>query len=125
MAEKEATVYVVDVGASMGECHGGRTESDIDWAMRYVWDRITSTVWCCCLESFEADGFTDARLGCNRSQNSHCWSHRPQDKRWVHECNHPPWLVNAELCLESDNEMWRKHQEDSYGHLSVLQGIGQ
>lgn len=44
MADKEATVYIVDVGRSMGKTHGGRTESDLDWAMSYVWDRITSTV---------------------------------------------------------------------------------
>jgi ATP-dependent DNA helicase 2 subunit 2 len=44
MAEKEATVYIVDVGASMGGCHGGRTISDLDWAMQYVWDKITTTV---------------------------------------------------------------------------------
>lgn len=44
MADKEATVYIVDVGRSMGKTRGGRTESDLDWAMSYVWDRITSTV---------------------------------------------------------------------------------
>lgn len=44
MADKEATVYIVDVGQSMGEKRNGRTESDLDWAMKYVWDRITSTV---------------------------------------------------------------------------------
>jgi hypothetical protein len=44
MAQKEATVYIVDVGASMAECHGGRSESDLEWAMKYVWDKITSTV---------------------------------------------------------------------------------
>ncbi|KZF24158.1 ATP-dependent DNA helicase II subunit 2 [Xylona heveae TC161] len=44
MADKEATVYIVDVGASMGERHHGRSETDLDWALRYVWDKITSTV---------------------------------------------------------------------------------
>ncbi|KAL8722577.1 MAG: hypothetical protein Q9225_000973 [Loekoesia sp. 1 TL-2023] len=44
MAEKEATVYIIDVGASMGEKHAGRSESDLDFAMTYVWDKITSTV---------------------------------------------------------------------------------
>ncbi|KAL8946228.1 MAG: hypothetical protein Q9222_007348 [Ikaeria aurantiellina] len=44
MAEKEATVYIVDVGASMGEKHHGRGETDLDFAMTYVWDKITSTV---------------------------------------------------------------------------------
>lgn len=44
MADKEATVYIVDVGQSMGEKRNGRAESNLDWAMRYVWDKITSTV---------------------------------------------------------------------------------
>ncbi|KAI1374544.1 ATP-dependent DNA helicase II subunit 2 [Hypoxylon crocopeplum] len=44
MADKEATVYIVDLGSSMGECHNGRVESDLDWSMRYVWDKITTTV---------------------------------------------------------------------------------
>ncbi|SLM37327.1 ku family dna [Lasallia pustulata] len=44
MADKEATVYIVDVGLSMGRKHNGRKQSDLDWAMEYVWDKITSTV---------------------------------------------------------------------------------
>ncbi|KAG0159283.1 hypothetical protein PDIDSM_6805 [Penicillium digitatum] len=44
MAEKEATVYIVDMGRSMGERHHGRAMSDLEWAMQYVWDRITATV---------------------------------------------------------------------------------
>ena len=44
MADKEATVYIVDVGASMGKRSHGREQSDLDWAMKYVWDKITSTV---------------------------------------------------------------------------------
>ena len=44
MADKEATVYIVDVGQSMGETCYGRDETDLDWAMRYIWDKITSTV---------------------------------------------------------------------------------
>ena len=44
MAEKEATVYIVDVGASMGERNNGRTQTDLDFALTYVWDKITSTV---------------------------------------------------------------------------------
>lgn len=46
MAEKEVTVYIVDVGKSMGERRQGRSVMDLDWAMRYVWDRITATVYC-------------------------------------------------------------------------------
>lgn len=44
MADKEATVYVVDVGKSMNERHHGRDESDLRWGMRYVWDKIATTV---------------------------------------------------------------------------------
>lgn len=44
MAEKEATVYIVDVGKSMGEKRNGRSVTDLEWAMQYVWDRITATV---------------------------------------------------------------------------------
>ncbi|ORY70158.1 putative Ku family DNA helicase [Pseudomassariella vexata] len=44
MADKEATVYIVDLGSSMGDCHNGRTESDLDWSMRYAWDKISATV---------------------------------------------------------------------------------
>ncbi|KAE8350802.1 ATP-dependent DNA helicase II subunit 2 [Aspergillus coremiiformis] len=44
MADKEATVYIVDVGMSMGERHHDRAVTDLEWAMQYVWDRITGTV---------------------------------------------------------------------------------
>ncbi|KAI1098989.1 ATP-dependent DNA helicase II subunit 2 [Jackrogersella minutella] len=44
MADKEATVYIIDLGSSMRDCHGGRIESDLDWGMRYVWDKISTTV---------------------------------------------------------------------------------
>ncbi|KAJ3486385.1 hypothetical protein NLG97_g6627 [Lecanicillium saksenae] len=44
MAEKEATVFILDLGASMGKAHSGRSESDLDWSMRYVWDKITDIV---------------------------------------------------------------------------------
>ncbi|CAJ2510001.1 Uu.00g059010.m01.CDS01 [Anthostomella pinea] len=44
MADKEATVYILDLGSSMADCHNGRLESDLDWSMRYVWDKISTTV---------------------------------------------------------------------------------
>ncbi|GES62790.1 ATP-dependent DNA helicase II subunit 2 [Aspergillus terreus] len=44
MADKEATVYIVDVGRSMGVRRNGRSVTDLEWAMQYVWDRITGTV---------------------------------------------------------------------------------
>lgn len=44
MADKEASVFIIDLGASMSDCHNGRSESDLDWSMRYVWDKISTTV---------------------------------------------------------------------------------
>lgn len=44
MAEKEATIFILDLGASMAEIHSGRKESNLDWSMRYVWDKITDIV---------------------------------------------------------------------------------
>lgn len=44
MADKEATVYILDLGSSMADCRNGRTESNLDWSMRYVWDKISTTV---------------------------------------------------------------------------------
>lgn len=44
MAGKEATVYIVDLGESMGEKHNGREITDLDWALTYIWDNITTTV---------------------------------------------------------------------------------
>lgn len=44
MADKEATVYIIDLGESMADCHNGRVESDLDWSMRFVWDKISATV---------------------------------------------------------------------------------
>ena len=44
MAEKEATVYIVDIGKSMSNTSNGRSETDFEYAMRYVWDKITTTV---------------------------------------------------------------------------------
>lgn len=44
MASKEATVYIVDVGRSMGERRHGRSHTDLDWALDYIWDKITTTV---------------------------------------------------------------------------------
>ncbi|EFY93891.1 Ku70/Ku80 domain & Ku-core domain containing protein [Metarhizium acridum CQMa 102] len=44
MADKEATVFILDLGASMAQKHSGREESDLDWSMCYVWDKITDIV---------------------------------------------------------------------------------
>ncbi|EMD00539.1 hypothetical protein BAUCODRAFT_172807 [Baudoinia panamericana UAMH 10762] len=44
MASKEATVYIVDCGMTMGETSHGRAQTNLDWALEYVWDRITATI---------------------------------------------------------------------------------
>ena len=44
MAQKEATVYILDLGRSMGEKDHGRSKTNLEWAMDYVWDKITTTV---------------------------------------------------------------------------------
>jgi ATP-dependent DNA helicase 2 subunit 2 len=44
MADKQATVYIIDQGRSMGENHNGRDENDLEYGMRYVWDKITTTL---------------------------------------------------------------------------------
>ncbi|KAH6654350.1 SPOC like C-terminal domain-containing protein [Truncatella angustata] len=44
MSDKETAIYIVDLGSSTADCHNGRTESDLDWSMRWVWDKISTTV---------------------------------------------------------------------------------
>ena len=44
MANKEATIYIVDVGRSMGRRENGREQTNLEWSMQYVWDKITTTV---------------------------------------------------------------------------------
>ena len=44
MVGKEATVYIVDCGVTMGETNHGRKQSNLNWSLEYVWDKITSTV---------------------------------------------------------------------------------
>lgn len=44
MAEKEAVVFVVDVGKSMGQTRGDRDVSDLDWSLQYVFDKLTAIV---------------------------------------------------------------------------------
>ncbi|KLU87525.1 hypothetical protein MAPG_06524 [Magnaporthiopsis poae ATCC 64411] len=44
MADKEVTVFIVDLGQTMGNCNGGRVESDLDWSMRYIWDKLCTIV---------------------------------------------------------------------------------
>ncbi|KAK6529171.1 ATP-dependent DNA helicase II subunit 2 [Arthrobotrys megalospora] len=44
MADKQATVYIVDLGSSMGTHNADRSETDLEYVLKYLWDRITTTV---------------------------------------------------------------------------------
>ncbi|KAF2668511.1 SPOC domain-like protein [Microthyrium microscopicum] len=44
MANKEATVFIVDLGSSMGKKHNGRTQTDLEWSLPVVWDRIANII---------------------------------------------------------------------------------
>ncbi|KAA8894251.1 putative Ku family DNA helicase [Sphaerosporella brunnea] len=44
MADKQATIYIVDVGKSMGQKRHFRQKTDLEYALEYVWDRITTTI---------------------------------------------------------------------------------
>lgn len=48
MADKQATVYIVDVGKSMGNSNDHdrpiANETDLEFGLRYVWDKITTTM---------------------------------------------------------------------------------
>ena len=44
MAGKEATVYILDLGAPMGERRHGRNVTDMELAVEYIWEKITTTV---------------------------------------------------------------------------------
>lgn len=44
MAEKEATVFILDLGSTMAQTSNDRSEPNLDWSMKYVWDKVTDTV---------------------------------------------------------------------------------
>ncbi|KAG0644451.1 SPOC like C-terminal domain-containing protein [Tuber brumale] len=44
MADKQATVYVIDLGATLSRVHPSRGESDLDYTLTYIWDKITATM---------------------------------------------------------------------------------
>lgn len=44
MADKQATVYAIDIGSTTADCHNGRLESDLDYGMRYVWAKVGETM---------------------------------------------------------------------------------
>ena len=80
MAGKEATVYILDLGRSMGKKRHGRDQTDLDWALEYVWDKITNTVsrrsfgdlvrsirrlLISCKHNIIQESATDNKTGCN------------------------------------------------------------
>ncbi|KAH8664991.1 SPOC like C-terminal domain-containing protein [Tricladium varicosporioides] len=44
MASKEATIYIIDQGKSTAKCRNGRSESDLEYSMKYVWDKIATVM---------------------------------------------------------------------------------
>ena len=45
MADKEASVFVIDLGRSMNVQHHDRSESDLDYSLQYFWDKIANIVY--------------------------------------------------------------------------------
>lgn len=45
MAEKEASVFIIDLGRSMGRSNHDRTQSDLEYALQYFWDKITNIIY--------------------------------------------------------------------------------
>jgi len=42
MASKKAYVFVLDLGSTLGDCHNGRSITDLDWGMQWVWDKMAT-----------------------------------------------------------------------------------
>lgn len=42
MASKKAYVFVIDLGSTLGDCHNGRTITDLDWGMQWAWDKMAT-----------------------------------------------------------------------------------
>lgn len=40
MADKEATVFVIDIASSMGKKRSGYKSSVLDYCLEYVWDKL-------------------------------------------------------------------------------------
>ena len=117
MADKEATVYIVDMGRTMGEIRNGRTESDLDWAMTYVWDKITSTV---IPTNSSQQRFLLMSKGSHRTQG------RPARSDWVAHRSYGqetlPRSTNIHSPAGTENEL---DKEESFEHISVIQKINQ
>lgn len=100
MAEKEAYVFVVDVGRSMGQKKHGRVQSDLDWSLQYVWDKVSNIVSSQPLSSEEA--LTDFEVYLGRKGQ-----------------------VVGVIGLRTNETKNHMMQEDGYEHITVLQDITQ
>lgn len=45
MADKEASVFIIDLGRSMGAKRHGRDKSDLDYSLQYVYDKISNIIY--------------------------------------------------------------------------------
>ncbi|KAI1003177.1 ATP-dependent DNA helicase II subunit 2 [Podosphaera aphanis] len=41
MADKQATIFVIDIGKTTGDIRNGRTESDLNYVLQYFWAKIS------------------------------------------------------------------------------------
>jgi ATP-dependent DNA helicase 2 subunit 2 len=72
MADKEATVFIIDLGSTMGERAQGRTETNLEWAMQYVWNKINAKV---------REQKRQLTEGVFREKDRRSWYHRLSNER--------------------------------------------
>jgi ATP-dependent DNA helicase 2 subunit 2 len=119
MAEKEATIYIVDVGKSMGERHHGRPITDLEWTMQYVWDKITATVR---PQIIRYDGML-TKPGGYGSQDCKYWCNWTQNRWWVVGVIQIDYRLLTPGTLGTSNE--QGEYDDNYSNISVLFELGQ
>jgi ATP-dependent DNA helicase 2 subunit 2 len=74
MADKEATVFVIDVGSSMGKCEQEREISNLEWSMQFVWDKITAKVYYPSMDWSLMEGTEREKDGCRWGRGiPHSW----------------------------------------------------
>lgn len=84
MAGKEATIYIVDLGVTMGECHNGRMESDLDYGMRYIWGKITKTM------SANRKGWSVGVIGFRTDETNNKMADNGEEEGYEHISNLKP-----------------------------------
>jgi hypothetical protein len=105
MADKEATVFVIDLGASMSKREHGRDVTNLGWCMQYVWDKVTSKV-------------PPLNIASNPGPD------RQEDRcRWRRGFSHGPYPPqDSLLMIGTDNEL---SKEEGYHNIMVLLPIQQ